>query len=256
MRVAAQVFRENGLAVDTFGLYENDEADLSSSDFFLLPVPTTRDGTTVHCPLTGRHILLRDIEQAAGTRKIFCCNYVPKAECYTDYCKLDSYALRNAVPTAEGAIRFAIEKTPFTLWQARVLVIGFGRVGKLLCERLRGFRCDLTAAVRKPADIAFCEALGYRTVSSAAKIDCTDFDLIFNTVDVPLLSSGEHLRGKTVIDLASASGLDETKLSACGASYFKAPGLPGKVAPLSAGKILAQTVLERIETEGVPLWNK
>lgn len=37
----------------------------------------------------------------------------------------------NAVPTAEGAVQVAMEELPFTLHSARVLILGFGRVGKL-----------------------------------------------------------------------------------------------------------------------------
>ena len=39
----------------------------------------------------------------------------------------------NAVPTAEGAVQVAMEELPFTLHSARVLILGFGRVGEAHC---------------------------------------------------------------------------------------------------------------------------
>lgn len=42
----------------------------------------------------------------------------------------------NAVPTGEGAVQVAMEELPFTLHSARVLILGFGRVGKLTAHRM------------------------------------------------------------------------------------------------------------------------
>ena len=47
------------------------------------------------------------------------------------------------MPTAEGAIQLAMEELPITLHGARVLVIGYGRLGRVLADRLAGLGREL-----------------------------------------------------------------------------------------------------------------
>ena len=51
-----------------------------------------------------------------------------------DYYAREECMVANAVPTAEGAVQVAMEELPFTLHSARVLILGFGRVGKLTAD--------------------------------------------------------------------------------------------------------------------------
>ena len=55
---------------------------------------------------------------------------------------------RNAVATAEGAIAEAVLHSDGTLHGAACLVIGFGRVGLALAQRLRGLSAHVTVAAR------------------------------------------------------------------------------------------------------------
>ena len=140
--------------VSTLGLYPDDKADISLSDIIILPVPSTRDNKTVFAPLTNRVIPLSEIYEKTNNQLILCCNYNFENRNCIDYNTLDSYALLNAVPTAEGAIKIAIEKTDFTLWQSNILVIGYGRVGKILADRLKKLGANVTVSARKPKDFA------------------------------------------------------------------------------------------------------
>ena len=53
-----------------------------------------------------------------------------------DYFTREELSIANAIPTAEGAIEIALSETPFTLHKSRCLVIGYGRIGKILADRL------------------------------------------------------------------------------------------------------------------------
>ncbi len=246
LRTVFYTLKEHGFTVDSMGLFDDDEATPESSDVFLLPVPTTKDGKTVYCPLTGRRILLNDVISLADERTVICGNYTPKCANFVDYCKENSYALLNAVPTAEGAIAEAINITPFTLWNSRVLVIGYGRVGKVLAERLAALKCDLTVSARNSTDFALLQAFGIKHINTAAVCDvCDSFDIIFNTIDIPVLNGCiEKLKNVTVIDLSSKGCLDKSKAEELNINYRILPGLPGKTAHDTAGKILAGTVLD------------
>ena len=54
-----------------------------------------------------------------------------------DYYDREELQIANAVPTAEGAIQLAMEATDRTIHESSCLVIGYGRIGRLLAGRLR-----------------------------------------------------------------------------------------------------------------------
>lgn len=237
-----------GFTVDSIGLFEGDNGNVTTSKIVILPVPTTKDGVNVHTPLTGKIIPLSEVEQAVSSDStVLCCNYNFKGVKFVDYNCLDSYALLNAVPTAEGAIKIAIENTPFTLWNSRVLVIGYGRVGKVLANRLKGMGCRVTVSARKPSDFALITALNMeKTDTRLLNNNPLNYDIIFNTVDFNVLDN-ETLKNTTckcIIDLSSKGGFDLETAKKLGITAIKAPGLPGIVAPKTAGEILAKTILE------------
>lgn len=235
--------------VNTLGLYPDDKADISISDIIILPVPTTRDNTTVFTPLTGRIIPLSEIYDKTRDQLILCCNYNFENRRCIDYNTLDSYALLNAVPTAEGAIKIAIENTDFTLWQSNVLVIGYGRVGKILADRLKNLGANVTVSARKPKDFANLEALGFNYINTENIPSLyLGYDIIFNTVDANVLPDNvlKNLPCSLLLDLSSKGGFNMQYAKSLGLNAQSAPALPSKVAPKTAGKILSKTVSELI----------
>lgn len=241
-----------GYQVDTLGLFENDKAELSTSRVIVLPVPTTRDGVTVNTPLTNKKIPLSFVEEnTTDSQLILTCNHLFEKRRCIDYNSLDSYALLNSVPTAEGAIKIAIENTPFTLWKSRVLVIGYGRVGKVLANRLKALGCFVTVSARKPVDFAMIDAFGLNFINTGdLNLFPLDYDIIFNTVDVEVISKESLLKTpcKCMIDLSSKGGFDLENAKENGITAIKAPGLPGIVATKTAGEILAKTILDLINS--------
>ena len=130
------------------------------------------------------------------------------------------------MPTAEGAIQLAMEELPITLHGARVLVIGYGRLGRVLADRLAGLKGWLCG-----------------------------YDLVVNTVPVRVLREAElaDLKpGCLVIDLASKpGGVDFDAAARLGVKAFWALSLPGKVAPVTAGKSIKTTIYNILTELGV-----
>ena len=235
--------------VNTLGLYPDDKGDISISDIIILPVPTTRDNKTVFTPLTNRMIALSEVYDKTTDQLILCCNYNFEKRRCIDYNTLDSYALLNAVPTAEGAIKIAIENTNFTIWQSNILVIGYGRVGKILADRLKSLGANVTVSARKPKDFANLEVLGFNYINTEKIPDLyLGYDIIFNTVDATVLPDNvlRNLPCSLLIDLSSKGGFNLEYAKSLGINAQMAPALPGKTAPETAGKILAKTVSELI----------
>lgn len=167
----------------------------------------------------------------------------------TDYSVSDEVQIRNAIPTAEGAISLAMQTMDITLHGARVCVLGFGRIGFALALRLRALGARVTVAARKTRDLARAEGLGCCTVRIGAQdaveeIVSHGFDAIFNTVPCRILSDEALacLSPDTVLmELASAPGGWDPSAS-CKAKVVYASGLPAKCAPRTAGILLADAL--------------
>lgn len=255
MLVAYKELADAGLSVDTLGLTEGDSGQIESADVILLPVPTTRDGQFINCPVTNRSLPLSLLSKAKPDALVLTAGYNAKAARQTDYLALDSYCLKNAVPTAEGAIASAINATPITLAESRILVIGCGRTGKILADRLCGMHADVTVSARKAADFAYLEALGIKYIETSSASACAaDYDIIFNTVDLPLFADNPECIGNAFLfDLSTKGCMDFEKARQHGLNAVKLPALPAKTAPRTAGKIIARTVTEILKGES--LWN-
>lgn len=162
----------------------------------------------------------------------------------------------NAVPTAEGAIALAMNASPVTLHGARCLVIGFGRVGKVLAQKLHALSARVTVAARSPADRALAEAFGMRGDVFGEYPRGLGYDFVFNTAPTEVFTRAQLAQlpqGCIFIELASRPhGISEADCAAFGSVYRFAPGLPGKCAPKTAGELYAQCILDCLEKEEAP----
>jgi dipicolinate synthase subunit A len=131
------------------------------------------------------------------------------------------------------------------------LVIGYGRVGKILADRLKAIGCDVTISARKPADLALAEALGFSYINTGQlNFKPLEYDIIFNTVDVKVIedTSLKTCTADLIIDLSSKGGLSLNVANSLGIKALKAPGLPGIIAPKTAAEILTNTITHIINS--------
>lgn len=189
------------------------------ADCVVLPLPAAGEGSLLNAPLSGRKHPLALVLDALRPGQVICAGMVgPQTAALAadrgltlhDYFAREELAVANAVPTAEGAIQIALEELPITLHGARVLVIGFGRIGKALARRLAGLGAKVSVAARKWSDLAWAESCGYcgEQTEHLAGWLC-GYDLVVNTVPAPVLGLTElsDLKpGCLVIDLASKPG--------------------------------------------------
>ncbi len=170
---------------------------------------------------------------------------------YADYLQREEFAVLNAVPTAEGAIEIAMKELPVTLSGLKCLVVGYGRIGKVLAKSLKGLGADVSCSARKCSDLAWISVSGFNPVqTSRISEEIHEYPLIFNTV--PHMMFDKNMLGLVrgdalIIDLASKpGGIDFDRAKELGIKVIWALSLPGKVAPDSAGKIIADTVINII----------
>lgn len=160
---------------------------------------------------------------------------------------MDEVAILNSIPTAEGAIQIAMEETPITIHGSKSCVIGFGRVGITLAKTLKALGSEVTVVARNEGQQARAYEMGCKRANFEDLRDVMNkSDLCFNTVPNLVLNK-DILKYSNpdivIIDLAAQpGGTDFEAANMFGIKAILAPGLPGKVAPVSAGKILADVI--------------
>lgn len=163
-----------------------------------------------------------------------------------DLLKDPTYLADNAAITAYCAVRLAMMELPVMLRGCRVLIIGWGRIGRCLAALLWALEADVTIAARGEDQRAMAHALGYQAEDTTLLGEnLNGYRLIFNTAPAPVLSEEQvsHCRDNCLkIDLASVLGI-------AGKHVIWARGLPGKDAPESSGKLIAKTAIRLIEKE-------
>ena len=161
----------------------------------------------------------------------------------------EALALLNAVPTAEGAIALAMANLRITLHDSRAVVVGLGRCGQQILRLLLAFGARVTAVAFNRVEAARAYAWGVPAVSpDGIGAAAADADVIFNTAPVVTLSEAVLARLPReclVVDIASEpGGTDFQAAQRLGLRAIHALALPGRVAPVTAGRLLASVVPE------------
>jgi dipicolinate synthase subunit A len=231
-------------------------AELSRADVVILPLPCcTKDGK-LKTPFPDRSYILTELLGAMKEGTMLIGGKIPeetvdaarlRAISVCDYAEREDFAVRNAALTAEAAVALAMEIVEESLSGMKVLVLGHGRIGRLLASMLKALDADVTVAARRFSDLAWIRSEGMRPLEfSRINQELDGFRLIFNTVPALILEKEKLMlmrKDAIVIDLASEPG--GTDFAAAAELHIhaeKALGLPGKFAPKTAGEILADTV--------------
>ena len=237
------------------------------ADVIILPVPFTTDGVTINAPLCDERLYLKEMwDNIRDDALIFGGvvgekhNEYPKN--FYDYAKRDDFAIRNAVPTAEGAIEAVMKHMNVTIFGSKAVVTGFGRCAKVLSLTLKALGADVTVCARKAGDLAMAEAFGMKSVHMKKLGETVgDADVIFNTVPFEIFKKEELSKLKKdcpLADLASLpGGVDRESAEELNVKYLFLPSLPGKYSPCTAAEIILKTIeniMEEIGKEGT-LWN-
>lgn len=170
-----------------------------------------------------------------------------------DLSTYEPFVVKNAVLTAEGAIAEAIINSQRAIWSSRCIVTGFGRVGRVLVDRLLSLGAAVTVCSADAAERSWAMAAGGRAVPLAELASVLPgADFVFNTIPARVIKS-ESLRACSpatmLVDLASPpGGFDREALQALGLTYRWSLGIPGRITPRTAGQIVAESVNELITT--------
>ena len=232
-------------------------AAVGGADCVLLPLPCDSDGV-LRAPLSDLRVPLPQLLTAAAPGTHVFAGKAPEAlrsACrrgglpLTDYLHREDFALRNAALTAEGALSILLQGDG-ALRGSRILIVGFGRIGRFLSDMLRRMGADVTVAARRPEDRALAELTGCRALRFADVAAPAAWDAVVNTVPATVLGAPElaAFGGARLLELASPPyGFDLAAAQALGKQVELCGGLPGKCAPQAAAAALRDTIYSVLE---------
>lgn len=255
----ACLLAEDGHTVRTYGLDRwkpvggtgLDQA--AAAENIILPLPLCKGDGVLNCE-EGPVPTLELFRRLRPDQRILAGQVRPRQRREAEDCSLvlEDYFLReeltvaNAAATAEAAIQVGMERLNRTLLGMNCLVLGFGRIGKLLCERLHGLGARVTAAARKPSDLAWIRAYGWLAMNTyGLNGKLSGFGVVFNTIPSPVLGKPllEQLPPECLcIDLASVQGIDLAAAERLGLSCVWARSLPGRLVPRTAAEVIRDAV--------------
>lgn len=232
----------------------------------VLPLPITADGIYLNAPFGKEKLTLEELFPLLKGKLVLGGRTAGRAKELAqeqgvelvDYFEREELAVLNSVPTAEGALELAMAELPTTIFGTRVLVTGFGRIARVLCRLLVAMGAQVTVAARKYSDFAWIGIFGAEAVHVDALAEqASRFDLVFNTVPAMLFDRrvlAALPRDAVVIDLASKpGGVDFDTARQMGVKTIWALSLPGKVAPISSGEAIKDTILNILDERRDPL---
>lgn len=271
----AELLTEEGHCVNAFAVdklkinkvtrKEKLSEAIADADCIILPLPATSSEGVINTPFSGAVLTARQVFSVISPGQIVCAGMVnaglrelaeETGAILCDYFEREELIISNAASTAEGAIQIIMEETPYTLLGADCLVIGFGRIGKLLAHRLKAIGANVTVSARNHSDLAWIKAYGYKA-ENTNKLDgkLSGYNIIINTVPARVLGESRLVQISTdclCLDLASKpGGIDFQAASRLGVHAVWALSLPGEVAPVTAGRSIMDTIYNILQEREV-----
>lgn len=235
---------------------------VGSSEIIIGPLPMTNDSQNISAPFSDEKIPIDElITEMSNKNKMFFAGKLSEKTIeklqegnikYIDLLKREELVVLNTIATAEGTIQIAIENTNTILHGSNCLILGFGRIGKVLARKLVGLSVNVTCAARKDDDIAWIQAYGYKSLNiNELGEELNQYDIIINTVPHIVLNEKrlEYVRNDALlIDLASnPGGIDKKSVKDKKLKFIWALSLPGKVAPITSAEFIKNTIYNIIK---------
>lgn len=262
----SQMFAKDNLLVYTYGLENMPETEniikcetleeaISMSYVVVTSIPLTKDKKSINSPFSNTNILIDDLINKLENKLLITGNIKGDIKesleegniDYIDLLEREELAILNCISTAEGAIQIAMENTMKTIHGSKVLILGFGRIGKLLSKMLIALGAEVYCEARKHSDLAWIKAYGYNSIHlDDLDIYLNKFDIIMNTIPELILDRTrlDLVRKEClIIDLASSpGGVDFECANEKEIKTIWALALPGKVAPITSAEYIKETI--------------
>ena len=236
---------------DKIIICDNIEETVKKSNIVIGGIPLLKDKMFINAPFSNKNVEINELKEklcyktfiAGGIPNSFYNNTINNI----DLLQNEKLTILNAIPTVEGTIKIAIEEREETIFESNVLICGFGRIGKILCDRFFDLGANVFCSARKESDLTWIREKRYIPIeyNDICKY-ANKFDLIINTVPTKIIDK-EKLdclnRNILIIDLASnPGGIDKNYAEKIGIRVISALGIPGKEMPNTAAKYIKEII--------------
>lgn len=265
----ARFLMKQGFSVKIFGFEKkncnngNLSEDLSNCRNVILPLPLSRDGVNLNAPFSDKQLKLHNIFSAVSEKSTVFGGMMKSEDIkflsergitVHDYFKCEELSVKNAVPTAEGVLQTVMENMETTVYGSSFGITGYGRTAKVIANTLKSLGAKVTVFARKKDDRVWAEISGFKALSFFELKDVAEgFDVFINTVPEPIISEdvlSEFKKECLIVEIASApGGITEKALQNKNMRFINPGSLPGKVAPKTAGEIIAKVILNLLKGE-------
>lgn len=268
----AQILQKENNLIYVFGLEKSKELGnysnikikkdlvqtLENTEIIISSIPFSRDKQTINMPLSDNKIkidelmnLIKDKTLIAGTISNDIYEKYKDVK-IIDIMKNEKLAILNTIATAEGAIKEIIENTQINIHGSKIMILGFGRIGKTLAKKLDGLSAKVTVVSKEDEELAWAEAYGYINIElNKIKNIIKNYDIIVNTIPSIILQGSilkEINKNVLLLDLASGDGgINKKEADENNLNLIKSLGIPGKISPIATAKILKEAIYEIME---------
>ena len=261
---------KDGNKVYTYGLEKAEELKQNSNvimceklnkairedtEVVIGPIPFSSNGIEINTPFSDKNISVRELMHCLNAKILIAGSINPDIYDMAndeyieiiDIMKREELAVLNTISTAEGTIEIAIANTNKIIHGSNVLILGFGRIGKVLARKLAGLAARVTCAARKDEDLAWIKAYGHMATNiNSIGENLSKYDIIINTVPHLILTQDrlDYVKEDCLlIDLASnPGGIDKKAVKNKNLKLIWALALPGKVAPITTAEFIKDTI--------------
>ena len=265
----AKMLAKDGNIIYTYGLEKADELKnteniimceklskaIKEVEIVIGAIPLSSNGKTVNTPFSDTEISIRELMHSINAKILIAGSITPEVYDMAndeyieiiDIMKREELAVLNTISTAEGTIELSISNTNKIIHGSNVLILGFGRIGKVLARKMAGLSAKVTCAARKDEDLAWIRAYGHNATNiNTLGENLSEYDIIINTVPHTILNDDKLKYVKKdclLIDLASnPGGIDKKSAKDRNLKLIWALALPGKVAPVTTAEFIKDTI--------------
>lgn len=140
---------------------QNLEEAIKNAKIIISSIPFSKDGINIYAPFSEKEIPIKQLIKSIENKILFA-GSIPSTlikENIIDLMEQEDLTILNTIATAEGTINEIITNTKTILHKSEILIIGFGRVAKVLAKKLEGLDAKVTCSARKSRDFAWIDAM-------------------------------------------------------------------------------------------------
>jgi dipicolinate synthase subunit A len=156
-----------------------------------------------------------------------------------------AFRIKNSVYTAEGALALAISESKTALCESRVLILGYGFLGKECARLFTTLGAAVTVYTENPEEFSAAIQKGF-SAKKLTELDSLAGTIVINTIPAPVLDSlpvSCDISPALLLELASTPC---RTAPLPGLTMLTAGALPSRFSPVSAAKLIFDEIIEQI----------